>query len=104
MSGIMVKRLFAGVVSGRYEFGSIVKGKCVLSHFMLLQIYRAYITIIVGMHNVNQALHTLFKKDSVLHTPVKNYVIRLGQKAEKLQVRVALLQKQKKAKRRGSLS
>jgi hypothetical protein len=48
------------------------------------------------IHNANQALHILFKKDSVLHSPEKNYIIRLDQKAERLQVRVALLQEQKK--------
>ena len=50
----------------------------------------------IKIHDANQALKVLFTEDSALHTPEKNYILRLGQKAEGLQARVTVLQQQKK--------
>ena len=50
----------------------------------------------IKIHDANQALKVLFTEDSALHTPEKNYILQLGQKAEGLQARVTVLQQQKK--------
>lgn len=44
------------------------------------------------MHNANQVLKAQFTERSVIHTPEKNYILRLGHKAERLQARVTVLQ------------
>lgn len=43
------------------------------------------------MHEANQVLKQRFTENSVLNTPEKNYIVRLGQKAERLQARVTVL-------------
>ena len=50
----------------------------------------------IKIHDANQTLKVLFTEDSAFHTPEKNYILRLGQKAEGLQARVTILQQQKK--------
>jgi len=50
----------------------------------------------IKMHNANQTLKTRFTETSVLHTPEKNYILRLGQKAEGLQACVTVLQERNK--------
>lgn len=48
------------------------------------------------MHDANQTLQALFDQNSILHTPEKKYIVRLGQKAEGWKMRVAILEKQKR--------
>jgi len=49
----------------------------------------------IKMHTANNTLRTLFTQNAPLHTPERNYIVRLGQKAEGLQARVTVLEQQK---------
>jgi len=50
----------------------------------------------IKMHNANQTLKTQFTETSVIHTLEKNYILRLGQKAKRLQARTTVLQERNK--------
>ena len=50
-----------------------------------------------AMQEVNQALKNMFMSNSDLATPQKNYILRLGRKAEQYKARIAILDKQKEA-------
>jgi hypothetical protein len=48
------------------------------------------------MQHANNVLKEKFRSDTSLNSPEKNYVMRLGRKAEQYKARIAVLEKQKK--------
>jgi DDE superfamily endonuclease/Tc5 transposase DNA-binding domain/helix-turn-helix, Psq domain len=49
-----------------------------------------------GMHNANKALRTKLTDNSVLATPEKQYILRLGTKVEQYKSRINILEKEKR--------